>query len=183
MKRWLVVLLLPALVYIARLSINAQQEKVYGEDRLTISNETDETVFAAVYYEPFLAKITKTSKITRASNVLELSPGANLKLKRPSQRIGSDRTLLVSQAKNFPTIFPSSKALEDAGATINVGQLQAKRFFIGMEDGKLKLYTIGKWEQRGKTGIVPAAQAKLSTLLSATKAGLSRAYRAIVPEE
>lgn len=150
-------------------------------DRLTISNETDVQLYAAVYYVPYFGKIN------RASEIVSMPPGANVKLDRPGQKIGSDRELLVVPAiAQLPSTFTKS-SLKAVGskpdtARINVGQLQGKRFYIGVEKDLLRFYTIGQWEQRGKDGVIAAAKAKRATLLAATKAQFSRAYNAVVPD-
>lgn len=144
-------------------------------ERLTISNETDQQVYVAVYYVPIFGKVN------RASEVLALPVGANLKLDRPAQRMGSDRQLLILPTLNFPSTFTTT-TFKEAGPSINVGILQAKRFYIGMENGKLRGYNEGEWQQRGKTGLGSIIAAKGTTLLGAVQAQISNAYHAIVPE-
>lgn len=144
-------------------------------DRLTISNETDKDVYVAVYYVPTFGDATK------ASDILFLTPGANLKLDRPNQRFGSDRQLLMLPNANFPASFTKTDFYA-AGPSINVGALQAKRFYIGMENGVLTGYNEGNWQQRGKSGIISSAIATSTTLLAAVSAQISNAYHAIVPE-
>lgn len=144
-------------------------------ERLTISNETDQQVYVAVYYVPIFGKVN------RASEVLALPAGANLKLDRPAQKIGSDRQLLILPNLNFPSTFTTA-TFKEAGPSINVGILQAKRFYIGMENGQLRGYNEGEWQQRGKSGLVSTIAAKSTTLLGAVQAQVSRTYYAVVPE-
>jgi len=95
--------------------------------------------------------------------------------------LGSDRQLLMLPTLNFPSTFTTA-TFKSAGPSINVGVLQAKRFYIAMEDGKLRGYNEGDWQQRGKSGILSLALASAATWVAAIKAQLSSAYYAIVPE-
>ena len=144
-------------------------------DRLTISNETDQDVNVAVYYVPIFGQVTK------ASEILTLKPGENNKLDRPARKIGSDRELLIKTDFNFAPTYTKS-TFKAAGPMVNIGALQAKRFYIGMQEGQLQGYNEGDWQQRDKTGVVAYTKATATTLLAAAQANFSATYHAIVPD-
>ena len=112
-------------------------------ERLTVNNETDQHLYAAVYYVPFCGKVNK------ASEVLSLPAKAHVSLSRPAQRIGSDHRLLILPHLNFPCTFTTS-TFKAAGPSINVGAVQSKKFYIGTQQGQLRGYNEGEWHQRGK---------------------------------
>jgi Lysophospholipase catalytic domain. len=117
---------------------------VQAKDQVEVNNDTNESVFAAMYSVPLV-----TGKVQRSSSVISIGAHDKKNLDRPNIYPGYDRDIAFSKNESdLKSDFGSPKNFKAALSRVNAGQTRGNTFYIAMEGNGLEGYNAASWKLR-----------------------------------